>query len=79
MDTDVYKTKNLNLAAYLYASGLQLTGTTKKDTEVFFNFSPINKAKKLVNMYYRGEANINPQTLFARLNDLRDLIFGGQV
>ncbi len=70
-----YKTKNLSLAAYLYASGLQLTGNTRKNTEVFFSFTPADKAEKLVNDYYHGSAAINPRELFARLNDLKDIIF----
>lgn len=72
-----YRTKILNIAAYLYAAGLQLVDTTKLNGEVFFVFSPKEKADELVESYFAGTARTNPRELFARLNDLRDLIFSG--
>jgi len=75
METELYKTKTLNIAAFLYSSGIQLVSTTKVNTEVFFNFKPKEEAEKLVASYFAGTATINPRELFARLNDLRDLIF----
>ncbi len=77
MDQDQYKTKTLNIAAFIYASGLQLVNTTKVNGEIFFIFTPKNKAEELVNSYFAGTASIDPRELFARLNDLRDLIFSG--
>lgn len=77
MEQDQYRTKILNIAAYLYAAGLQLVDTTKVNGNVFFIFTPKDKAEQLVEMYFAGTANINPRELFARLNDLRDLIFSG--
>ncbi len=77
MDQEGYKTKNINIGAYLYASNLKLIKTLRIDGEVFFLFAPKNKAEDLVNQYFAGTANINPRELFARLNDLRDLIFQG--
>lgn len=77
MENDRYKTKILNIAAFLYASGLQLKETFRENGEVFFIFSPKIKAERLVDEYFAGRASINPRDLFARLNDLRDLIFSG--
>lgn len=77
MDQDRYKTKILNIAAFLYAAGLQLVDTIKVNGDVFFIFSPKDKAEQLVESYFAGTASINPRELFARLNDLRDLIFSG--
>jgi len=77
MDSDGYQTKTLNLAAFLYASGLKLVSTTRIKNEVFFVFTPKSKAEQLVSDYFSGTATINPRELFARLNDLRDLIFSG--
>ncbi len=77
MDTELYKTKTLNIAAFLYASNLQLVNTVRVNNEVFFIFSPKNKAEKLVSDYFSGTAEVNPRELFARLNDLKDLIFSG--
>jgi hypothetical protein len=72
---EAYSTRNLNLAAFLFASGLQFTGADKIKKEYFFNFIPADKATKLVENYYHGTATINPRELFARLNDLRDIVF----
>lgn len=77
MDIAGYKTKTLNIAAFLYASGLQLVDTPKVNKEVFFIFSPKTKAEQLVDSYFSGTARIDPRELFARLNDLKDLIFSG--
>ena len=71
----IYSCKNLSLSAFLYASGLQFIGAQKINGDFFFEFSPKEKAEYLVNLYFSGKANVNPQTLFARLHDLRDLIF----
>lgn len=72
-----YRTKNLNIAAFLYASGLELSNTTKVGNEVYFEFTPKNNAENLVSSYFSGSATVNPRDLFARLNDLKDLIFSG--
>lgn len=77
MDKDGYRTKTLGIAAFLYASGLKLTKTTRINHEVFFIFSPKNDAELLVEKYFAGTAIVDPRELFARLNDLRDLIFSG--
>lgn len=70
-----FKTKQLNIAAFLYASGLKLASTQRSKNEVFFEFTPKPKAQQLVETYFSGKASVDPRDLFARLNDLRDLIF----
>lgn len=77
MENDYYETKNLNISAYLYASGLQLVTTNNKGKEIFFVFSSKQAADELVDKYYSDKALVNPRELFARLNDLKDLIFSG--
>lgn len=77
MEKDLYRTKILNIAAFLYAAGLHLVETTKVGNEVYFLFSPKDKATQLVEDYFSDKAIINPRELFARLNDLRDIIFSG--
>lgn len=81
MENEVYKLKQLNVAAFLFASGMKLTNTVRVHNEVFFEFTPKDKAQKLVDMYFSGTATIDPRELFARLNDLRDIIFsdGGKI
>lgn len=75
IDNDILEIKILNIAAFLYASGLQLVGTKRVNNEVFFMFSPKAEAEKLIENYFTNTAVINPKELFAKLNDLRDLIF----
>ena len=70
-----YVTKQLNIAAFLYASGLQFTDADNLNGEFFFKFTPKEKAEILVNQYFTGNANVNPRELFARLKDLKDLVF----
>lgn len=75
-EIEEYSTKNLNLAAYLCASyGIHFIGATKINEEFFFRFIPKPKAEELVDNYFLGKAVVNPQELFARLHDLRDVIF----
>ena len=71
----IYSCKNLSLSAFLYASELQFIGAKKIKGDFFFEFTPKEKAEALVSQYFSGKALVNPQTLFARLHDLRDLIF----
>lgn len=75
IDQRTYRTRNLNLASYLAAAGLQLVGTSKIKGSLFFEFLPENRAKILVENYFADKAIVNPRELFARLNSLRDLIF----
>jgi hypothetical protein len=75
MEQDLYRTKILNIASFLYASGLQLVGNTRVANECFFLFSPKDKAEQLVEKYFSGTATVNPREFVARLNDLRDIIF----
>ncbi len=77
MDQKRFRVKQINIAAFLYSSGLQLVGTTRTSGEVHFEFIPKDKAEKLVKTYFADDASVNPRELFARLNDLRDLIFSG--
>lgn len=73
-----YMTKNTNLAAYLCCvSELKFVGATKVNADFFFKFAPKNGAEEFVNQYFAGTASVNPRELFARLHDLKDLIFSG--
>ena len=77
METHLYQTSNLHIAAYLYASGVPFLGITEFESRALFDFQDSEQAEKLVGLYYTGEASVDPRELFARLNDLKDLIFSG--
>lgn len=74
-EIEKYSTKNLNLAAFLYASGVHFIRANKVDREFFFEFTPKIQAEKLINDYFSGTATTNPRDLFSRLHDLKDIIF----
>lgn len=75
IDIEKYRTNNLNIASYLYASGLKLESTLKNNSIFTFIFTPKEKAEELIQKYFDGTAHVNPRDLFARLKDLKDLIF----
>jgi len=77
MRNQTTKLRNIQLCSFLAASGLQLVSTTRKGNEVYFEFSPKKKAQELLNDYFAGRATVDPRELFARFNDLKDLIFSG--
>ncbi len=77
IDKDNLEIKILNIAAFLYSSGLRLKGTKRINGEVYFLFAPKNEAEKLLESYFTDNASVNPKDLFSKLNDLRDLIFSG--
>ncbi len=74
-DTETYSTNNLYLAAFLYASGLHLSFFKQSGKSVFFHFVPKREADRQISEYFGGTASVNPRELFARLNDLKDIIF----
>lgn len=74
-EIEKYTTKNLNIAAFLYTSGIHFIRANEIDREFFFEFTPKLKAESLVSDYFSGRATCNPRELFARLHDLKDLIF----
>ena len=74
---ETYTTKSLTIAAFLYSSKLRLVDTERINKEVFFSFTPKEKAEQLVKQYFDGQASCNPLDLFSKLNTLKDIIFSG--
>lgn len=77
MKNQTIKLRNIQLSSFLAASNLQLVSTKKESDTVYFEFSPKKKAQELLNDYFAGRATVDPRELFARFNDLKDLIFSG--
>jgi len=75
MNENKLEIRNLAIATFLYASKVDLVGTVKRDGSIYFQFFPKDKADSLVKDYFSGKARVNPRELFARYNDLKDLIF----
>ena len=80
METDSYKTSDLNIGAYLVSSKeVNLIKTERtSDKTVYFYFSPKEIAEKLIEAYWADSApTIQPRTLFGARRDLQDLVFSG--
>lgn len=75
MDQKYYQTKNLRLAAFLYASGIRMISSSRKGSVIIFEFFNFKEADALVKQYFSDSALVNPRELFARFDDLKDLIF----
>lgn len=76
MEQNIFKTKNLFIAAYLMASGeLQFKGLETLDSKTkLFTFSPADVAKRLESEYFSG-GKLSVKTVFAEYNTLKDMIF----
>lgn len=77
MEKNYYKTRDLGLASFLLTTGkLTLRGTQREGREVFFLFTPIEKAEELVQLYWSDKApSVQPRHLFQSQRSLKDLIF----
>jgi hypothetical protein len=71
--------KDLNVAAYLLASGeVVLVKPERKNRNlVLFHFSPKDKAQLLVNNYWSDTDQLSPRNVFSAMRSLKDLIFSG--
>jgi hypothetical protein len=71
--------KDLNVAAYLLASGeVTLERSVRKSRNlVLFLFSPKQKVEILINNYWSDTSSLSPRNIFAALRSLKDLIFSG--
>ncbi len=77
MEPRCYRTRDLSLAAFLFSTkDLSLCGTEKEGREVYFLFTPADKAEKLTQLYWSDKApSVQPRLLFQSLRSLKDLIF----
>lgn len=71
--------KDLNVAAYLLASGevILVKPERKSRNLVLFHFSPKDKAQLLVDNYWSDTDQLSPRNIFSALRSLKDLIFSG--
>ena len=73
---DIYKTKNLFIAAYLMASGkVRFLGLESLDNRTkLFTFTPSDIARVLEADYFSG-GSLPVKLIFAEYNTLKDLLF----
>lgn len=73
---EIYKTKNLFVAAYLMASGkVRFLGLQELDSKTkLFTFTPFDLARTLEAEYFSG-GSLPVKHIFAEYNTLKDLLF----
>ena len=79
-ENSVYETKDLSLAAFLYASGKVKLISTRRlpNREIYFLYSPCEVAESLIQQYWNLQAPpIQPKILLGAIRDIKDLIFAG--
>lgn len=77
MEIDTFETRDLHLAACIYASGAVLDTTRRNGDVCVFVFRDGGRCKELVGRYYRGEAMVNARGYADALRALKDMIFSG--
>jgi len=79
MNATYYKTRDLYLSSFLLSSGeLTLSGTESVGKEIYFQFTPRDRAVELAQQYWSDRApSIQPRQLFQSLRSLKDLLFSG--
>lgn len=75
MDMDTFRTKDLPIAAFLYASGKRLFESQNDNGKVWFVFNDKATCENLVNSYWRKDASVNAKEYADSLRTLKDLIF----
>lgn len=72
-----FRTKNLNLAAFLLASKkVNLAEVDKSNPrEIYFVFENEYVCKELENNFWNDEASINPKRILYALSELKDQMF----
>ncbi len=70
-----FKTRDLKLASFLYASHLTLDGYEKVSSEIYFTFTPYVSAQTLHKNYIDNTALVSPKDLLYQYNNLKSIIF----
>jgi len=70
-----YRTKDLSIAALLYASGKKLINSEYIDARIWFIFEGRLSCEKLVESYWRKEVTVNAKEFSDAMRTLKDLIF----
>lgn len=75
METNLYKIKDLYLAAFLYAQGMKLSKTEKQGSTYWFYFENRKLCEKRVSDYWIDEAMIKAKRLNDAIKTMKDIIF----
>lgn len=73
---DIYQTRDLYEAAFLYGShGISFAGLQEDGRDCIFTFSPADKAQELANQYYNHTAVQNVKEYTDALKTCKDILF----
>lgn len=77
IENNTFRTRNLNLSAYLVVTGkIELLKIDKTSPQEFwFVFNDPTLCKELEYQYWQDEALVNPKKLLYTLNELKDRMF----
>jgi hypothetical protein len=76
---NVYRTRDLSLASYLYASKKKLIGLEEDSGRKFlFVFEDTASCQKLVDSFWRREAVVNVKDFSDAMRSLKDLIYSSE-
>ena len=75
MNMENYRTKDLSVAAFLYASHKKLITTEHENGTVYFIFADKPNCFELTNSFWRREAFVNAKEFADSFRTLKDIIF----
>lgn len=75
MEKNVYLTKDLYEASFLYAKRLRLLGLQKEGSYFWFIFEGKEKAEILSTQYWQRKGQVSPKEYADAIRSLKDMIF----
>lgn len=72
---DVYTTKDLAEASFLYTSGSKLTHVENDAGRFWFVFADKSECQRLADLFWSKEAVVNAREFYNSFRTLKDLIF----
>lgn len=76
MEIPTHPIKNINLAAFLKASGIPVVRVDVSNSrELVWHFAQPDRCRELVGQFYQGVARTDPQAVLLEAKRLKDTIF----
>lgn len=73
---ETYKEKNIDLTAFLKACGIPVVEVDTTDPQnLVWHFAQPKKCEELIQQFYQGTAQVNPQRILLEAKRLKDEIF----
>lgn len=72
---EIYQTKDLYIASFLYARGAVFTGINKEGRNCTFLFEDSDKCSQLTLLQFQGKAEVNARKFIEAIKTLKSLIF----